>query len=996
MCSWTDRVVCAEMWRRVLRWLIAAIVLIGLNAVYRSDNTLFRNPAKRTDLARTLLSERLAAQHVALLYTADNPPGEDWVSGRPARIAGTRSVKGHFGRALEFDGRRRTFVILPLRWSELGDTFSLGVWLKLDGVSQDQEILFTRDPYPIGFKLDRGHLSFFLPSTGTVQAAEYVFTNYGQFVHVSAVVEAGNGRVRLYEGGILKAELKGEPFALPNTPMFIGAASSLLVGEPVQGAVDEVLAWRRALSDQEVADWAASDKPALERLAQKEFAQYRHRRGVQENISHALKLIDRFNPTLYSGPLRRAQLPEINLVLSKADARFFSRADQQCRRSGRRTSAAAQPRRISIIEHGHGFSGQLRLDGSDTTYPESLRRSFILEPDDGDTVLGLRRLRLQPPESAGWLGPLLETRVALELGILTIPNGLCRLAINGEFVGLYYYEDYATLGVPPGLNSRRFQGTPVPQEWSRLGCTGLPHMGRDTFVRLREEVETAYRRYLEIDYTSPLSSREISFRLRTDKNRLNVWPLDESPPAADRAAEAMKQLSASAVLGSNPSPFFVLHDLQLPSQLPGAGTIAWSSSRPDLIDEAGLVSRPTNDAPQGVTLTARLAGSSDSTVQLEFRVMPRVRNVPAVFLWAAEPLDRLRRVDCSIDYYPNGAGDRPQHWFAAQDGRAGVALRGNSTMRQNKKSYGLRLSEPHGWWGSTNLTKIRFVNPWRDPTFLHNWFFYSIFSRFADTPDRIRHGIQVTWVELFANGNYLGLFEASPSVRAEWLGLADFDPDDEEPAVLYKHERSPPSLSPDAEYLMRQVEPSRLHGEFMAPALDLQRLIMESPRQTFVQEIDRWLDLDNVTDFHLLLNFSENYNGFPFHFAIHDLLARDAGADSKFFLVPYDFDNTYGHVQYPYYHSIVFERLLKEYPGYEERLAARWRELRGTALGLNALEREVRTQAQQLAGYVAWDDWRWETHKDGAYAERVDDFVEDIRQRIAELDALYGYSDPAR
>ncbi len=972
------------------RWLLAAFALAALLAIYQTDRMVFRESNLQLEASMERIRERLAKQDVALLYSADDPPGMDWASGEPVRIAGVMAAPGRFGAALQFDGSRRTFVSLPLKWSNLGQAFTVALWLNLDPSSPDQEILFTRASNAMGLKLDRGQLAFFSTATNPVQAAAYAFTNYGRFAHIAAVVESGVGRIRIYEDGALKADFKGEPFEPLRSAMHIGAANDALIAEPVKGAVDDLVIWRRALSAADVADLARAPKPVLARVAGREVASMRRIERLRAGYSSFLKLIDRFNPALYATSVRRAPLPEVSLILSKKDLRHFVKADRQCRRSGRRTEEAAEPRRIDILDGEGAFSGKLRLDGSDHAYPASARRSYVLEPQEGKTVLGLRRIHLQPPETAGWLDPLLETRVARELNFPTVSNGLCRLIINGEFAGIYYFEDYARLAVPPGEQANRFQGAAPRTAWRLLDTPLGPRMDRQHLIEICDETYRAYRQWLRADYTSPLSAREIYFQVRADKNRLKTWPLDESERASP-AVESLAVLSPWLVIGTNPSPDFILHDLALPEQLPDGAALIWTSSNPDLISQTGRVFRPTNNTPAGVTLTARLADSPAGAGPrvMNFRVMPRHRAIPAVFLWTADPPARLSRVDCAMEYYPAGDGDAAHHSYAAQHERAGISLRGRTSLRQRKRPFSLRLSEPHGWWGSTNETKIRFVNPWRDLTFLHNWFFYSRFASFADAPGRVRIGPPVTWVEAFINGSYFGLYETSPAIRSGWLGFPEFEDSASEPAVLYKSQDHPPSLSPDAKYLMRQLEPSRRHGEFREPEIELQRLIMEAAGDVFVKEISERLDLDNLADFHLLLEFSENYNGFPFNYAIHDLLARPPGPRSKFFLIPYDFDNVYGDVRYPFYHSIVFTRLLQEYPGYAGRLAGRWRELRHGPLDLDAMERDIRAQAEQLAPYVAWNDQRWSRDPGLTFSGRVEEFIGHIRRRVKELDARF-------
>lgn len=977
------------MARRILKALLLLAVAGGAVDLYRSDKALFVRPASKVDHYRDRISHDLSRrQDLALLFTADDLPGTDWVSGHEVEAFGTEAVPGRFGTALRFDGSRRTLATLPLTWNELGSNFTMAIWVNLDAASRDQEILFTRERQPLGLKLDRGHLSFFVSNGQTYRAASYEFTDYGRFVQVVAVMDVASGQLRLYQDGTLRSELPVTAFEGSETRLALGRSTATLVGEPLMGEVDEILVWRRALAPGEIAAAAEHSTPALTWLTPRYYRSYRWAAAGQAAICQALKLADRFNPARHGARLRRVPVPEVNLVLSKSDLRHFVRAHSESLRSGRRVLRAAAPRRIEAIEDGRGKPARLFLDGSDSHYASSPRRSYIVEPADGEVLLGSRLLCLRPPESAGWLGPLLETRVARELGVPAVSNGLCRLIVNGETVGIYYYEDYATLGVPPGWSPEVFSGRGTPKEWKRLSLDGPPPLARDDLVRMRGEVERDYRHLLLLDSASPLSGREMEYRLRQDALRLDHWPVDERHAKAPAPVRAGLVLNAFAVLGSNPSPSYVLHDLALPVRLEPGVSVAWSSSAPGIIGADGRVHRPDDLRPVAVTLTARLSAGPDSwTNQMVFRVMPEVRKLPALFLWAREPLSRLQRVDCAALYFAEGTSNVPRHWLAAQDERSGVSLRGNSSLRQRKKPLGLRLPMPHGLWGTTNVCKINLVNPWRDPTLVRNQLCYRAFSDMA-RPGHPRFGLPLEWMEVFVNGHYHGLLEAIPPVREEWLGLEPYQEGDPYPAVVYKAQRTAPSII-EPRRLMRQTEPSRRHGSFPEPVVELQRFIDDSPPDVFAREVDRWLDLDNLVDFHLLLDFSENYNGWPFDFTIHDVLVRPSGPEARFFLVPYDFDTTWDPRPVGKYHSQVFDRLMTQYPGYRERLAARWCELRAGPLADATLAASLARYQEHLDGYLSWDDERYD-RADKPPAVRMDDLRRQIRRRVSELDHRFG------
>ena len=74
------------------------------------------------------------------------------------------------------------------------------------------------------------------------------------------------------------------------------------------------------------------------------------------------------------------------------------------------------------------------------------------------------------------------------------------------------------------------------------------------------------------------------------------------------------------VLGGNCSPDYVIEDLDLDVlNIPGV-EIAWRSSRPEILDENGKVTRPAGGVPVGVELKAVIsAGATTASTNLFFR-----------------------------------------------------------------------------------------------------------------------------------------------------------------------------------------------------------------------------------------------------------------------------------------------------------------------------------------------------------------------------------------
>lgn len=972
---------------RLAKAALALMALILLVDAYQSDRRMFRQPAARLQAARDAVGRALQEQHgLAVYLRAQAAPLVDWVSGAPVQVYGTETMAGPDGLRLRFDGRRRTFASLPVRWSDLPDSFTLAVRLRLDERSGDQDILFAQDG-PVGLKLDRGRLTFFVPGTNGPAGVAYDFQRYGDLVQVVAVVDASRAQIHLYEEGILRASGTFTPFSRPGTAMEIGRSASPMVREPLAGDLASVQVWKRACTEDEVRRWSVPGALDLPHLVPRAYHRYTRAVAGQQFLRRALKLADLFKPAVHPGWWRQDELPEVNLVLSKKDAKHFMRSHAASRLSGRRPDAAANPRRIHVMAEASAHVAHLRLHGSNTDYPAISRPAYVVEMEPGGALLGLQRLHLVPPESAGWLELLFEREVALRLGLPAPVAGMCRLRINGDWVGNYLYEDYSTCGVQPGYRMANFSGRPLPQAWTRLGLTEPPPLRPAERQAAYQKVVDTYQDWMVRDMTSPLSSREVAYRIQQDRARVEAWPLSEPSTISGLVARAACLRTPFALLGSNPSPAYVQYDLALPSTLGPEQAVTWSSSRPDVLSGQGRVVRPAGDQPVEVILTAQAAGSWST--QWVFRIMPEIKKLPAIFLWSGEALSRGVRAEGAVDYFPAGTGDpEPKRWMASQYRQAGLSLRGNTSLLEPKKPFAVRLSEPHGLWpDAIRSTEINLVNPYRDPTFLHNRLCYDWFQQMSGSTHG-RVGLPVTWAEVFLNGNYYGLFEASPAPDAAWMNLSESESGGAPGYVVYKKQRSPPTL---AEPLaMRQIEPSRREGHFPEPSLALHRFLDNASPDELVRDLARWMDMDNLVDYHLLLNLSENLNGPPHLYTMHDILVRPAGPDERFYLVAWDFDATFHPRRTPmaWYNNRLFARLMKADPSYRAHLGRRWRELRAGMLADAEVERTVRAHEKILAGYVEQNYARWGQSAGRTHAQRVDELLAQIQLRSRELDGM--------
>lgn len=964
------------MKRRIIGGALLLALAGALAAAYRSDRFLFEAPAKDTPHYFNKVGHFLAKHHgLAFLMTFDEARPVEWVGRGAVHYPGTESVPGRIGQARRFDGRASTHVETSACWPELGSNYTLSLWLNLESTGMDQEIWYTFiQKQRTGFKLRNGQMTFFVPGGQPEQAAAYPFEAFGRFVHLVGVVDGSGGEARLYENGALKAAIPVAEVVHPSQNLEFGKTCLYAAIAPFRGTIDEAAAWKRTLSPKEIRALARARHSLPCTLEPFHYWHWRAAQAVQTAIPDALRLLDRFNPLLHKGPLSAADLPEIYLQFSSSDARHFIRAHDRSLASGRRTASGANPRRIDAQYDGHTVEAQIWLDGSDTYYPASRRPGYLLETPPDVPAFGARLLHLMPPENMASRLPKLGAAIT-RMGPSNAPAGLCRLTINGLPKGIYYYESFDQRGLMPGERAWVAKGPHSPLDWQTLfrgaapsdSPTSAPLLDADLDVRLNQ-----VRPLLVNDIFHPWSAREWTWRLRKCRA--------ETPPAPTNL------LSAYAVLGQNPSPYYVVGDLDLPTLRDQPGDIAWHSSRPDLIAETGKVTRPAGDAPVGVDLVATiLNGEQTETIPLRFRVMPQDRKLPALMLYVDEPLTATHRVDFSAEYHPAHDEGFPRRLQGGQATGGGIKHRGNTSYwRGQKKPFSLRFDEPHCLVGDRDTPHLYLLNGYVDSTKLHNKLVFDLFRAFGGE-GRPRYAPEFDWTEVFVNGAYWGVYEMCTRIDENMVGFAKYP---ERPATtaaaIYKIRPSDSlfaKVDPDA---FEQVFPSTSRIRRAEPLLKLMEFTSQADATRFAREIDDWIDLDNAIDFLLLLNFAGNVDGRTTNF----FLARGEPPGSRFFFIPWDYDHTFAEGD-PWLSNFLFERLRAEIPDFMGRAGRRWGELRQGLLSDAAVDARIQEMAGHLTGYMDWEYEFLQCPVPPTYPDKVEALRQAVQTNLRNMDARF-------
>jgi hypothetical protein len=153
-----------------------------------------------------------------------------------------------------------------------------------------------------------------------------------------------------------------------------------------------------------------------------------------------------------------------------------------------------------------------------------------------------------------------------------------------------------------------------------------------------------------------------------------------------------------------------------------------------------------------------------------------------------------------------------------------------------------------------------------------------------------------------------------------------------------------------------------------------------SDSTTFASRVEQMIDVENIMDFELFLDVTCNGEGRNYNLFI----ARRSSIDAKFFLVPWDYDMSFwGEIKANNY---LIDRLHRDLPGYNERLKARWQQLRAGPLSEDRVISRVDEMYAQLAGGAADRNFRRWPNPDYPYEPYVEHLRAWLRKRLATMD----------
>ena len=907
---------------------------------------------ERTESAKKRLVAALRTDHGLNLYASlDGGVPTDFVTGRILSGTGVESVPGVFGKGRRFDARPgENLVAGEQNWNFFARSgFTMAFWARFPGEREgktERRLVWDRDARTgFGLRVAEGRLEATFGDAEALRVLSAPLPAGGRYVHLACAV--GGDRAALYvDGKECDACEVVPPLALRSHPVAFGTDGHY---PPVMD-VDEWGLWQRALGAEEIGRLATARSPIPELLEPGLTARLR-RREARAGRFHVL--LDTIGALKRGGgrAVFQSDAPVLVLRLSGADRRHFRKAHEEAVASGFRTKRGERVRRVQATYGGNTERLAAWLDETvGGGAGDAPRPAFVLASEEGLFGGGSGLVRLFPPEQYGERRPGAARPLPLD------PSCLVRLHFDGDFLGLYCLMPFETPG----------------EAWFSTGERDVArgdrmHFGTSSGVRCdgagmdEGEREAAWKKMLGVlgrDPGFPLLPQEAGVLAKRHETRRGQWQLPD--PAAGPAL----------VLGNNLAALYVTNDLDLAAA--GAGW-TWRSSDVGAIAEDGRVVRPEAGPPRFVELEGKRADGIGMV--LRFRVMPRDVPLPALFLYVGRPLDKLGRTDFACFRVPAGT-EGGGEWSSG-----GAKLRGNTSyVKGRRRSINLKFDgEAYVPGVEGPVRHLLLLSGYSDPTRLRNALSFETFR--AMSPEGPVRGVPVSWTEVFVNGEYAGVWECCPRLQ---------DVLSESFSSLYRV-RTPGGLWVDPEASAEIVDRVDREGgeeEPYGPIRDLVRFVSESDRAAFVAGAGEWFDLGELVDFFLLVNFTGNADG-----RITNQTIGRREEDGRWLLLPWDYDKTFlvgasgENTRWGLLVAPLFQRLFNVVPGFRQRVAARWEELRKEALSGEAVDGWIAAHGAMLAPCME-EDYRVVPPMgfEGTFGEAVDELRAEAGRRLALLD----------
>lgn len=948
--------------------LLGAVIVVA--AICGSETLLFKRPERHAARYRESITRKLRDRGIVAYWDFDDAVVAERVGLGAFVTDGTRLVPGRYGGARSFLRDERGFLETKVPWASLGEECSMALWLRVPDPAREFSILgdhYTR----FRMEMHGGQLVFRARGEDEEVELKAVVPATNAFFHVAGSVSASRGEVILYVDGKIagRAPIHGLRQAL-GTVTF---GQSFYSAAPLVD-VDDAAFWSRVLTADEIGRIAAGGRSIGMSIAAKDLRAAGRNIRFRDTLRSLARAFDLFDPSYHSGRIQHANLPAIDLTMTTEDLHCLNGYQNRCLRNGLNALDTSAKRQIAVTVGRETRQARIEImsDGYDAV-SRLRRKAYAINIGEPGTDESYSRLLLEPPEALSFMRFALAGELAGRCGYPSVKPELCVLSINGGFEGVYFV--------------RRASGSEQLMMLNRIprNCGGLIAsfpVSREDVLRRFDEVAGRIVPLLCSDPRMPLGHDEI--RHLADEQREQVGrEVTGGTVAGDEECvrKTAGYLSERLLTGHNPAPEYIVGNLDLSVKEINGVTVEFESRSPAILGSDGRVTRPPEEPVDAVLVANLRRGSAVAKKELHFGIVPTNACLPFLRMEFDGEAGADHRRPCMVELLEKSGTCRSGPFPAR------VKWRGNTTIFYPKKNFTIKMDSPYSFLGM-GRTRYLMTTAWmKDGSLMREILSYQ-FWRSITPAGRTGASPNSCHIEISVNGEYEGINGLCERIDGNYLG---FDPElvgDERGGVLYKAVGSTANFKTPRLRAVVQREPHWRASAHWDPYVRLLAALSEPDRDVFRRTVGKVIDIDNVMDFEILVNLTQNGDGVN-----HNLyLARDNAVDSRFFIVPYDYDKTFHRsvTNGWFYSNYLFNRLKADMPGYAAGLDVRWKGLRRAVLSEEAVLARVDNIERTMAtgGALKRNFSTWKAPEGRPHEVQVQEIKDWLSARLRIMDSI--------
>ena len=329
-----------------------------------------------------------------------------------------------------------------------------------------------------------------------------------------------------------------------------------------------------------------------------------------------------------------------------------------------------------------------------------------------------------------------------------------------------------------------------------------------------------------------------------------------------------------------------------------------------------------------------------------------------------------------------------------------IKFRGGLSSQYPKHSYSLKLDKEHSI-GDMPAGKSWILNAsYIDKTFMRHKLCYDIFNNMGD----YNIAPECTYAMVNENGKPQGLYVVMQRLNKRVLKIDDSDDNAlifKEPKVFFADSVMPDKQYPNENFNEQTYPDFEKFGDKSAILDEFHEFILKSSIEEFKTEINNWIDMKNVVDWHLLLLFTNNSDGVRKNFYLYK-----TDSDAPFRVAIWDCDHGLGRDGdnelnmlerlTDDHRNILFNRLLGE-NWYQEMLSERWKQLRNkNIISYKTIKKMIRKNDRFVKKGLPDNLSLWSFsgdfyYDDNNYEQEKEIILQFVELSLDKMDKRFGY-----